>query len=70
MTADPRFLLLPTEVRLLMIYHKLFSTLRVTAASSTQSPDQGPWAIMRTCRTCYDESPPNIVRAENYQLEP
>jgi hypothetical protein len=69
MTADPRFLLLPTEGRLL-IYHKLFSTLRVTAASSTQSPDQGPWAIMRTCRTSHDESPSNIVRAEHYQLEP
>jgi hypothetical protein len=68
MTAPSRFLLLPTEVRLL-VYHKLFSNLSVTVASPTQSPDQGPWAIMRTCRTCYNESLPVFYELATISLK-
>ena len=55
MASPSRFLLLPAEVRVI-IYSKLFSNLTITITKATQSPDQGPWAVMLTCRTCYKES--------------
>ncbi|ERF71131.1 hypothetical protein EPUS_09117 [Endocarpon pusillum Z07020] len=62
------FLHLPTEVRLL-VYRHLFSELSVTVASATLSPEQAPWAIFRTCRTCYDESLPIFYELATISLK-
>lgn len=50
-----RLLLLPAEVRV-MIYRLLFSNLRVTISRSAELHHQGPWNILRSCRTCYIEA--------------